>query len=216
MKILTKYIGLAALAIVGACSPQNPEDEPAAAPAPPPAAMIAPAEEEATLNERLASLDAELRAVIETRFRDNLRVRLLRIEAATDRLLESEPPIQWLASQYDTEAKLRQLQALADRIVAKYRRDDKGIRHIQPDVQKMQQMVAELRGAVAQGAGGRRPPPLDSLLYAGTDTIGPPRAPNAAPDIGGERDRSAEQPEATAAPARPVPLGTPVDTTRTR
>ncbi|NIP77977.1 MAG: hypothetical protein GWM90_01745, partial [Gemmatimonadetes bacterium] len=47
---------------------------------------------------------------------------VLTAEAISDRLIHAERPVDWLASGYDVEARLRQLQAMADRVVARLRR----------------------------------------------------------------------------------------------
>lgn len=203
MRWIPLTTGLLALAaLTAACDQQNPEEEPVSAPAPPPAAMITPMSEGASLQERLERLDAELHAIMEGGFGDDLHARLLRAEAITDRLLEAEPPVYWLASQYSTEARLRQLQALADRIVAKSRRDDMALRDLADDVALLQKEVAGLRAELARGSGGPMPLPLDTLLARR------PSQPVPGGGAGGKPD-TAEQTEP--APAGPQLLGVPVD-----
>ena len=53
---------------------------------------------------------------------DEIDARLYRAEAITDRLLDSRLPFEWLtAERYSVDARLRQIQALADRVTAQLR-----------------------------------------------------------------------------------------------
>lgn len=93
-------------------------------------------------------------------------------EAITDRLLESDLPFHWLRSRdYSVESMVRQIQALADRIVAKMRNGLDG-QDILPDVRDLRNNVIALRKALAMG-GGPAPMSLDSLLarYANDSTV---------------------------------------------
>jgi len=199
MKSLVRAsIGLAVLASF-ACRQQNLEEEVGSAPAPPPAAAIAPVRSNTPLDEKLSRLDAELTAVIESNFGDDMEERLQRAEAITDRLLETEPPYTWLASQYSSEARLRQLQALADRVMARVIRDDVDMRALRGDVRHLQALVARLRGDLAV-PGGSAPVPLDSLLAEA------PSRPVPAGTDG--REERAVEPE----PTGPALLGVPLDT----
>jgi len=141
------------------------------APPPPPAALIAPVRESMSLETKLARLEAELGLALERGDLDaRARARIFRAEAITDRILETDPPFVWLAEGYDVEARLRQLQALADRVVAEVRRDEPKERVFQ-DVARLKEQVARLRVAL-RTPGGMPPPPLDSLLAAvGRDSI---------------------------------------------
>lgn len=132
-------------------------------PPPPPAAMIAPVREYMSLAEKLERLQAELDAALARGGMDAYtRIRIYRAEAITDRILESEPPFAWLGSAYGVEAWLRQLQALADRVVAQIRRSEPEAR-ILADVAALRESVATLRAELAR-PGGPPPPPLDTLL----------------------------------------------------
>ncbi len=64
---------------------------------------------------------------------------------------------------YGVEAWLRQLQALADRVVAQIRRDEPEQR-ILNDVIRLRDSVARLRAELARPGGGMPPVPLDTLL----------------------------------------------------
>jgi hypothetical protein len=134
----------------------------------PPASAIAPIGG-APLSKALELLDRELVAAIRGRLEGDGRDSFLRAEAISDRLLETQYPFRWLrAGSYSVDARLRQVQALADRVLAQLRsgqpRDQ-----VLGDVQLLRRNVLELRQALAQG-GGPAPPPLDRLL-AGRDTL---------------------------------------------
>jgi hypothetical protein len=102
---------------------------------------------------------------------DEAQAHLLRAEAITDRLLESELPFHWLKRDYSVESMARQIQALADRIVAKMRNGVKG-QELLADVRDLRQKVLDLRKGLAAG-GGPAPPSLDTLLarYANDSTV---------------------------------------------
>jgi hypothetical protein len=123
------------------------------------------------LDSALALLDTELRAAIDNKLDDTGFERFQRAEALTDRLLETRYPFQWLKGySYSVEAKLRQIQALADRILA----EQKGglpPDSAMPDLRTAQAEVIWLRRALREG-GGPAPPSIDKLL-AGQDTIAP-------------------------------------------
>lgn len=133
-------------------------------PPPPPAAMIAPIRENMSLAEKLERLQGELDAAVVRGHMDAYtRSRIYRAEAITDRILEEEPATAWLASAYGVEAWLRQLQAMADRIVAQIRRDEPDER-ILSDVARLRESVIALRTELARPGGGAPPPSLDTLL----------------------------------------------------
>lgn len=158
---------LVLLIVVGVGCHRNPEDDRMSAPPPPPAAMIAPITESMPLEDRLQQLQHELdMALIRDSFDDEARARLYRAEAITDRITESAPPFEWLAEDYDLSARLRQLQSLADRVVASIRRDE-APEDILADASRLRQSVIALREALSI-PGGEAPVPLDSLL-AGYD-----------------------------------------------
>jgi hypothetical protein len=102
---------------------------------------------------------------------------LYRAEAITDRLLDSRLPFEWLtAERYSVDARLRQIQALADRVTAQLRtrapRESalEDARALRGDVQRLQAELAE--------GGGAAPTPLEQLLSA-ADTVRPRRPPPA-------------------------------------
>lgn len=189
----------------------------------PPAAALSPSGGALTLEQKLAELDQTLGVILQTELSEESRPRVYRAEAVTDRLLEDEPPVAWLATGYDVEARLRQIQALADRIVAQMRRDvDRAV--VLEDVAALHYAVRDLRTQLASEGGGRRPPPLDSLL-AGAAEARTPAAPTSSPaastrstPAGTETtaptgEPAAEEPEPAApAPAQPTRPGLLGDT----
>ena len=86
-------------------------------------------------------------------------------EAISDRLLETQLPFTWLQDRaYGVPSMLRQIQALADRIVAEQLwggpvMDQQKL----ADLQDLQNKVKTLRAGL-RGKGGVSPLPLDSLL----------------------------------------------------
>ena len=153
--------------VLAGCQPA-PEEDRMSEPPPPPAALIAPVRESMSIEEKLARLQGELDAALA---RDKLDVQayahVYRAEAITDRLLESEPAVAWLSIAYGVESWLRQLQALADRVVAQIRRDEPEA-NIRRDNERLRESVATLRNHLAESDGRRPPPSLDSLLASFT------------------------------------------------
>jgi hypothetical protein len=125
-----------------------------------------------TLEENLELVGQETGWILENGLAGEGRERAFRAEILTDRLLESRPPFQWLANGYYMEARLRQVQSMADRIVARLRRGEPDVQ-IMEDVRALHQHVNLLQAAVREGRGGDAPPPLEVLL-APLDTV-PPR-----------------------------------------
>ena len=131
--------------------------------APPVAALGEAFPPGSTLADGLAIINATLDSALRADFDDIGVQQLLRAEALSDRVLETEMPFGWLASQnYSVEARVWQIQAQADRIVARLRagarRED-----LVPEAQALQRDVNALRSAIAAG-GQSPPPPVDRLL----------------------------------------------------
>jgi hypothetical protein len=123
------------------------------------------------LDSALALLDTELRAAIDHKLDDTGFERFQRAEALTDRLLETRYPFYWLKGySYSVDSKLRQIQALADRILAE-QKSGLPADSAMPDLRSAQAEVVWLRRALREG-GGPAPTPIDKLL-AGQDTITP-------------------------------------------
>ena len=175
---------------------------------PPPAAAMS-AEGGLGLDSRLERLEADLGRVIEGGLDDESQAYILAAEATTDRLLEEQPTADWLQVGYLVEARLRQIQALADRIVAELRREV-AKELILEDVAALRASVRDLRAQLAAQGNGGAPPSLDSLLAGSLDD---PR-----PGLGGgpATTASTDTGSAAAAPAEPAvvpeggPLGEPI------
>lgn len=157
-----KYLVLVCLCAVG-CARGGDEVKVAAVGAPPPAVVLTSALGPLSLNEKLILLEQELAAgAAQEKVNEEAIVRFFRAEAITDRLLASEEPFRWLAEGYDLEARIRQIQSLADRVVAQVRRGaaDDGILE---DVAVLLRQVKELRSSLSV-PGGAAPPTLEALL----------------------------------------------------
>jgi hypothetical protein len=157
---------MAALLLVSArCGPRA--DSGADSEEAPPAAAIAPIAG-LPLDSALVLLNVELSAALEKQLDNTGFVRFQRAEALTDRLLETRYPFEWLKDgSYAVESKLRQIQALADRVLAEVHtgmRPDSALH----DVRLLQAEVLGLRTSLTHG-GGPAPPTLEALM-AGKDT----------------------------------------------
>jgi hypothetical protein len=86
------------------------------------------------------------------------------MEVLSDGLLESQLPFRRLAGGYSLESRLRQLQALADRIDAEAQRGEEPD-SVRADLRSMRYQVQELRRALTR-PGAPVLPPIDSLLSA--------------------------------------------------
>lgn len=171
---------------------------------PPPAAMVSPRQEAEALDSQLQRLLAELAAGME-----GDPERLLQAEAISDGLLEARRPFDWLATGYDVEARLRQLQAMADRVVAHLRRGA-DLAAVAEDVEAMANSLNDLRAQLAAGQGGPAPPTLDSLLARDPrDLI---RRPGGAPAVpaGVETPETPTEPDSVQPADDDRPLGAPV------
>jgi len=160
---------------------------------PPPAAALS-GESGLGLENRLERLDAHLGRVLEGDLDEESQAYLLAAEASTDRLLEDEPATEWLGTGYYIEARLRQIQALADRIVAELRR---GVARelVLEDVAALRLAVRDLRNQLAQQGNGDAPPLLDSLLAGSAQD----------PQIGFGGTASAAAADTTTAAETPAP-----------
>ena len=150
---------------------RNPEDNAVSDPSPPPAAALS--RQHQSLDAGLRQLDRELASAMGGDLgSQEAKDALMRAEAITDRLLETDLPFQWLkVRDYSVESMVRQIQSLADRIVAKMRNGMDG-QDILADVRDLRRKTIELRRGLAQG-GGPAPVSLDSLLagYANDSTV---------------------------------------------
>lgn len=146
--------------LIAGCG-RNPEENASSLPAPPPAAMLEIRGK--SLDASLIALEKELSDALGGGLDDSGKGHIVRAEAITDRLLETQLPFTWLRStSYSLESQVRQIQALADRVVAEMRSGmDKSL--VMRDVIDLRGRVISLRRAMAMG-GGRPPLSLDSLL----------------------------------------------------
>jgi hypothetical protein len=160
-------IPIVAWLLVAGCT--RPDERMVASADPPPATVVAPIEAGTPLDELLARLDAELAAALDRGLDgDEGMTRLMRAEAISDRLLEARLPFAWLTAEaYSLPARLRQIQASSDRVVALVRGGAQAQR-LDDQTTALRADVSDLRAALARG-GGPAPPTLDMLL-AGRDT----------------------------------------------
>lgn len=176
--------------------------------APPAAAVVAPDEQDQRLPARLEELTAELDSAAA-----GAPDRLLTAEAITDQLMDAPREMDWLATGYDLEARLRQMQAMADGLVARLRRGAT-LDEVRPEVELLQAAVADLQQQLALEGGGPAPPTLDSLLAQ--DPLRDARAASlgsvAASSDTADAEADEEEPAAAAPAAEGGPLGNPVTT----
>lgn len=171
--------------------------------APTSAAALAPGMEAENLDEQLSKLEAEL-----ARAADGEPDRVLTAEAITDRLIHADRSLDWLAAGYSVQARLRQLQAMADRVVARMRRGAT-LQSVEEDVATMRAAVEDLQRQLAVPGGGDAPPSLDSLLQQDplrdADALRGLRD-----DSDSDDDRELPDIGPRAEPRQGGPLGTPV------
>jgi hypothetical protein len=168
--MVTRFLILTIL--LAACGSGNAEDSPGTGSGQAPAAALVPMRGEVALDQALMNIEREL--LLGLRDQDEMDRHLERAEAITDRLLETQMPFAWVNSRsYGVEPMLRQIQALADRIVAE-RRNNSPRESIRRDLTDLRLLVRRLRLGIRAG-GGPQPPSLDSLLarYA-ADTLDVP------------------------------------------
>ncbi len=140
-----------------------------------PAAAMVPVPAGLSLGRMLELLDRELEAALADGVGEGEATeRLIQAENITDRLLDSRIPYEWLnREQYSVEARLRQIQALADRVIAQIRIREPWTAII-ADARTLRENVQRLRAGLAEG-GGAAPPPLQELLAS--DSAGARPAP---------------------------------------
>lgn len=126
--------------------------------------------------------------------------RILTAEAITDQLLHAPREVDWLATGYLVEARLRQIQALADAVVAKLRRGAT-LAAVEDDLVTIRTAIQDLQAQLALPGGGPAPPPLEQLLAQDPLRDARVRVDAAA--------QTTPTPDATA----PQPLGQPADPT---
>jgi len=154
-----------ALCALAACAQKNPEYDALSAPPPPPAAVLGPALDSIPLSAKLARMQGLLDDAVDHGITGQGTTRIVAVKLLADRLLEVPPPFPWLRDGYYTDTRLRQVQSLADRILAELRRDDVDENVAMADTRELRDAVARLRQELALG-GGRAPIPVESLLAA--------------------------------------------------
>ena len=208
MQRYRRYFGLLILAgvlpAVTACGRDPGSERLEGREAPPAAAMLSPRQGTVTLADQLDLLLSEMEAGMA-----GDPDRLLRAEAITDGLMEARRRFDWLGTGYDVEARLRQLQAMADRVVAKLRRGAV-LAEVEEDVGTLARAVTDLRHQMATTQGGPAPPLLDSLLQQ--DPMANARVGGSAtlPPTPGATQDSAETEETPPPSGGGGPLGRPV------
>ena len=125
--------------------------------APPAAAVLAPGQA-GDLSDELRRLVAELDQALADE-----PERILTAEAMSDRLMQARRPTDWLATGYDVEARLRQMQTMADRLVAMLRRG-MPMTAVESDVRTMQMAVQDLLDELERSSPRPKPLSLDTLL----------------------------------------------------
>jgi hypothetical protein len=192
--ILSMALGL------GACE-FSPDPGRVAREAPPAAALLAPGQDMPLLD-KLAAIEAEIELALE-----NEPARALTAEAMSDQLLHAPRDVDWLATGYSVEARLRQIQAKADAIVAMMRRGA-SLTALNTELAVLRADVQDLRRQLQLPGGGPAPPTLETLLAQ--DPMQAARArPQAATTPAGA---PAETPATADTPTPPAttPIGTPV------
>jgi hypothetical protein len=188
---MRKFVPVLFLTLLAACGP-TPQDE---LPMHSAAAVMLEVRPGMPLDSLLHVLDGYLARAQEGWLEGEAAIDFRRAEALTDRLLESRMPFEWIPDQqYSLESRLRQIQSLADRVLAML---DTGVQRdtVLAELDLLRQEVIGVRQLVARG-GTRAPPPIERLLQLGAEGRGQ------AQPAGG----AAGQP---ARPTGPQPLGTP-------
>jgi hypothetical protein len=184
---------IVSIAVIAACGAAPQEQPPMQATA----AIMTELRPGAPLEEMLHMLDEHLVAAMTGRMEGDAVSEFRRAEAISDRLLEAHLPFEWFAhEQYSLESRLRQIQSMADRVMAML---ETGAPRDQmlTELRQLRTEVVRLRQAVAQG-GGAAPPHIHRLLQGG-DTAG----------AAAVRAQQQPQPPPAPAPTGPRPLGTP-------
>jgi hypothetical protein len=133
------------------------------------------------LEQMLLYLDQELARAIAGEMEGVAVDHFRRAEAISDRLLEARQPFEWIAmDQYSVQARLRQIQSGADRVMAQLQTGAPRDSMLQ-DLRALRADVLRLRQAISRG-GGRAPIPLQQLLAADTLRRRTPPPGSEAPD----------------------------------
>lgn len=133
------------------------------APPPPPAAVLGTALDTIPLQVKLGRMQSLVDDALAHGITGDGSSRIVAVKLLADRLLEVPPPFRWLRSGYSTEAKLRQIEALSDRLLSQLRREDADESVATADARQLRRSIGQLRAELALG-GTNPPPTLDSLL----------------------------------------------------
>lgn len=170
--------------------------------APPAAAVVAPGMGTEMLDEQLRRFEAEIHLALE-----GDPERLLTAEAISDQLIHARRSVDWLADGYSVEARLRQLQTMADRIVSLLRRGA-SLESVEEDVSIMLVAAQDLQRRLENQGGGAAPPSLEDLLEQ--DPLRDAVAASVEGVSGGSTEPSDSVVEPRVGPAQSGPIGTPV------
>lgn len=162
-------IALCALALPACWAGSGAEEDETKAP---PAAAIALGADTISLQRQLAQLEVLAATALREDGASQLHSRAMQAEALTDRLLEAPLPYDWLSNRYSLEARLRQMQSQADRVIARIQRNDPED-SVRADLKLLREDVLALRRKLTE-RGMAAPPPIDSLLAQGPRGSEPP------------------------------------------
>ena len=116
-----------------------------------------------SLDASLARMEAELDTALAAGVDGAGIERLYRAEEISNRLLESHLPFAWLEDQnYSVDARLRQIQSVADRVVARIRSSGRE-EELTADVESLRAEIRTLRAGLARG-GTAAPIPIERIL----------------------------------------------------
>jgi hypothetical protein len=166
------------LAVVLASCDLSPDQVRVGREAPPAAALLAPGQD-IRLEDKLRMVEEEINLALEGEL-----ARVITAEAITDQLMHAPRDVDWLATGYLVEARLRQIQAQADAIVAKVRRGAT-LTGVEEDLFLLRTAIQDLHRQLELPGGGPAPPRLEQLLAQdpmrdATTRVGapPPRQPS--------------------------------------
>jgi hypothetical protein len=116
-----------------------------------------------SLDASLARMEAELDTALAAGVDGAGIERLYRAEEISNRLLESHLPFAWLEGEnYSVDARLRQIQSVADRVVARIRSSGRR-EDLVEDVEGLRSEIRVLRAGLARGGTGA-PVPIERVL----------------------------------------------------
>ena len=169
------------LSIAAGCQPR-PEETPAQSTA----IVMTEIRPGAPLDEMLQHLETEVVLADSGGMEGEAVNHFRRAEAISDRLLEARLPFEWMtAEQYSVQARLRQIQSSADRVLAQVQTNAPREEMLR-NLSQLRRDVSRLREAISRG-GGRAPTPLERLLADSATQTVPRVAParTARPDTAG-------------------------------